>query len=442
MPSEKISAMTPAGPLDGTEVVPVVRPAQNLRTTTGAIAGLAPHPGGPDLAVQFQHPVGVFGGNANFNFQVVGGVEFLTVGTTDYSVSPIYFGATINYKVHLEGESTTDPSGFGASGILAAISQANPSADNLDFTGILAPLLTPVGNNRPINSLTAVDGFIYTQGDGPINELFGMRFSVFTEGAGNTGIASAMTAALEADGAGTFVEGRVVWILPPFLANPATTWTGFYISDQTQAGGDNANMRSLGLTSRNIFIGQVISGQAVEPADASLENSQFVWWQDLANNRVCVKTKDAGGIIHRACLPLGTGSTPLMPATKTNKNLVGSSTAFPSVILDLSTGTTTDYLDGVTTVYFDPAGGPNGYTLTITGYDGNGNSQNLFSQAFTIGSVTIDLGGRVLVTSAGFVQAPGAGGPFFGPYNRVTFTVQDLVAGMHGGYKLRGVVLR
>jgi hypothetical protein len=41
MADTKISALTSAGALDGTEIVPVVRPGANYRTTTADIAALA-----------------------------------------------------------------------------------------------------------------------------------------------------------------------------------------------------------------------------------------------------------------------------------------------------------------------------------------------------------------------------------------------------------------
>ena len=133
MPDKKISQLTPAGALSGTEPLPIVQGGSTVKTTVQDIANLAVEPpGGNDTEIQYNSS-NTFAGSPTFKFVYASQSlqhGFNVTATGVYSHAQGEGTSATRYASHAEGLNTTAASS--ASHAEGQATQANGFASHAE----------------------------------------------------------------------------------------------------------------------------------------------------------------------------------------------------------------------------------------------------------------------------------------------------------------------
>jgi hypothetical protein len=310
MADKKISELTAAGALDGTELVPIVQGGETVRTTVALIAGEAA-PGAPRYALQFNNPLGTFDGDADALWEPAAGMTLggateaagvVTPGANDIALAvgnyavpgfvTLYPGDPIDETTNAVDAALLVNnyfSGASLSSVLYNVANVsairNTGASPITAYGEYVDVIATADNDTTITQLigssssaaafgddvssilgviggatywgttnpSSMYGLLYNTshyGSGDITDVYGL--TVYNYFAGSGGATDAYTAYLGAftnDGSGTVTNNY-----------------GLYIEDHV-AGTNNYNIMSKGATSLNVFEGNVKIDKYIEQTE-------------------------------------------------------------------------------------------------------------------------------------------------------------------------------
>jgi hypothetical protein len=285
MADKKISELTAAAALAGTEAVPIVQGGETVKTTAQDIADLAAAtPGGSTTEIQFNN-AGAFDGDPDFTW--VGGAALTSgVGLTNKRLAAFGNFADLADATFAPGDVTNGFS-VGApfplavnnfwSGDLSAHPWENTdilSYNGYEHTGVGNAFLfsldiSPVINGDstgPFSAAAGVYGSINNYGSGNIGSMFGLQYAAAHYGSGT--VATLAAADLFLAGSGDATNAFGARVRTPFDGSGFVNLYGLLVQDQSGIGSAlSLNILSEGDgTSLNVFEGSVQVGAATEAA--------------------------------------------------------------------------------------------------------------------------------------------------------------------------------
>jgi hypothetical protein len=306
MADKKISELTAAAALAGTEAVPIVQGGETVKTTAQDIADLAAAtPGGSTTEIQFNN-AGAFDGDPDFTW--VGGAALTSgVGLTNKRLAAFGNFADLADATFAPGDVTNGFS-VGApfplavnnfwSGDLSAHPWENTdilSYNGYEHTGVGNAFLfsldiSPVINGDstgPFSAAAGVYGSINNYGSGNIGSMFGLQYAAAHYGSGT--VATLAAADLFLAGSGDATNAFGARVRTPFDGSGFVNLYGLLVQDQSGIGSAlSLNILSEGATSNNVFEGTVTVGKA----SGNTGDIKFI---GTTSGTVTLTTADAAG---------------------------------------------------------------------------------------------------------------------------------------------------
>jgi hypothetical protein len=310
MADKKISELTAAGALDGTELVPIVQGGETVRTTVALIAGEAA-PGAPRYALQFNNPLNTFDGDADALWEPAVGMTLggateaagvvtpgandiaLAVGnyavpgwvtsnpggslyetTSAYNVpliSNAYIeasaGSVSGLAVYTGVNNLTGGSIFSYWGVDQSITITNDSLGDFQYFSALSSYASNTGAGDITQEYAGFSSYLDNYGAGSVNTMMGISSQAYA-GCDTTSLYGARIIS-GIDGAVTIGTGIGVYISQSNSGGTVGDFYGLQIADHSGLGasGDNWNILSEGASSLNVFEGNVKINKYIEQTE-------------------------------------------------------------------------------------------------------------------------------------------------------------------------------
>jgi hypothetical protein len=291
MADKKISELTAASALDGTELVPIVQGGETVRTTVALIAGEAA-PGAPRYALQFNNPLGTFDGDADALWEpavgmtlggateaagvVTPGANDIALAVGNYAVPGVMtfapgdatndiFYSSYPYIVGLNAEIT-----FGNGATSAAI-VAYPnyiSTADSGFPGVFGMDFQPTISSESSGKITNLYGGYFSPQNyasaGVTNVLALVAYPIH-DGGNTLGFIEGIDIGLS--GSGDSGDAYGMYIANTMSGSITNVW-GLYVEDHSGIGSSTSlNIISAGATSLNVFEGNVKINKYIEQTE-------------------------------------------------------------------------------------------------------------------------------------------------------------------------------